>query len=206
MFMSSAQPAPAPEKPPTAEPCDGVDNTEGFCEILDEILEIGLLLTRQIRDEAASLGSDKATIAFDRVTRAIRRTMLLATKLTETPRKPGRNARNPSEARAKARAQVQEAIDREPPEKPERDPDHTSPDRLDSIGNGTVPEIIASLCKDLAGAANTIGKPTQRGLLLATTRTTSGPSHPGINQKNPAPDCGRPESSQPNPARYRGSG
>jgi hypothetical protein len=182
--------------------------------MLDEVLEIALKLTRLISDEFHTLGPDKATIAFDRVTRVIRRSMMLAAKLSETRRKPGRNARARAQARTTVRAQVQTelqaATDNPPPEPPAStgDTDNTTPDRLDSIGTGTVQDIIASLCKDLASAAKTLGKPGQRNLLLATT--THAPPEPPNETPPPVYTRGMGDGTQaeipPNPARYRGSG
>jgi hypothetical protein len=213
--MSSAHPAPSTDHP-QADPYDAAGDAEYYCGMLDEVLEIALKLTRLISDEFHTLGPDKATIAFDRVTRVIRRSMMLAAKLSETRRKPGPKAQTRSHARAQARTTVraqvqvelQAAIDNPPPEPAAYDTDNTTPDRLDSIGTGTVQDIIASLCKDLASAAKTLGKPGQRNLLLATT--THAPPEPPNETPPPVYTRGMGDGTQaeipPNPARYRGSG
>jgi hypothetical protein len=136
-------------------------------------------------------------VALDRVARIVRRCMLLVCKLIEG--RPARilNARSRSEARARVRQQVQAAQTRAPPDsQAEAGDSNDSPDRLDALGPGTIPELIAGLCQDLNQVAAQLGhiQPEQPSPPTLTTQALppktplpQNPSPPGEPQQSPIP-------------------
>ncbi len=75
--------------------------------ILQELVEIGAGLARQLKDTAAKHPEADHTIAFDRVARTIRRTIALARHIATSPRK----ARMAPAERAKAREKIIRTIE-----------------------------------------------------------------------------------------------
>jgi hypothetical protein len=201
MFMTPVPASPEPETSlPPSNPVEDVNSclhgdTDGYVEILHEIMHISMDLARAIRQDVRNNPGDAranqaAVLAIDRIAQTIRRCMLLACKLKEGRPARATSARSRSAAPVNARAERQAAQTRAPPQAEgdaeTTESEHAEPreyaERLDRLPPGTVPEIIATLCNDLARVANRFGRPTERRRLLATTRLTTRPA------PNPPPD------------------
>ncbi len=100
------------------------------------------------------------TVAFDRISRAIRHSIILARKLGEPAQAPGRQAASArTAARRRIIRDVEDAIQRSA-EDDEADTLHAefldrpdAPDLDDEIDDRAVAEIIADICRDLGLAA-----------------------------------------------------
>ncbi len=147
---ASIEPAsPLPPAPPDGN--DGAHTTARYLEILDRLMATGVEIADDIRrnNRANPANALEASREIDRVARTLRRCMLLARKLQE-----GRRARS---AGAAAAARLRAIIPAAPhPTAPQfTAPQFTAPgpDRLDRIGPGTIPEILAGLARDLEALA-----------------------------------------------------
>ncbi len=206
-------------------PYDPADDAEFYREMLDEIMETAMQLVRVISEKLRTdpdSGGPATTLALDRIARTIRRCMLLSLKLSESRPVRTTSARARSEARSRVRAEVQAALSRAPPptdadadaDTAETESETESgnrpkgPESLDRIGPGTIPEIIAGLCQDLARIATQLGQPTQRRPRPPRSAPATTPKiqqHPTSTPKRPKAHH-RHHRRPPNPARGKGSG
>jgi hypothetical protein len=194
-------PAPASPEPETSlPPSNPVEagnaclhgDTDAYVEILNELMHTSMDLARAIRQNVRDNPGDAhanhaAALAVDRIAQTIRRCMLLACKLKEGRPARAVSARSRSDAPVQAGAERKAAQTRAPPQaKGDAGSERAEPreyaERLDRLPTGTVPEIIAALCNDLARVATRFGPTTERHRLLATTRLTTQPA------PNPPPD------------------
>ncbi len=181
------QPEPTPAHSAPAQPADttpaantGAHATERYLEILDRLLATGVEIADNIRRNNRDNPADAVTASreLDRVSRNLRRCMLLARRLQEA--RPARRTRSP--ARASIRALIPQA---------------PGPDRLDSIGTGTIPEILADLARDLeALAARHAPKaplpPQQDRLSTRQPEVVAPPATPSKQPDHPARPRPRP--------------
>ena len=140
-----------------------------YRDVLHQLIDMGLDLARQLHQQAttqapapdATPAPDPA-FAFDRIARAIRRTVALARSLAEPPAAehaaPG-TATHRILARKRVIREVEDAIQRTRDGR-ESDLLHTelrerldSPDLDDEIANRPLADIIADICRDLGLAA-----------------------------------------------------
>ena len=133
------------------------------------MIDLGADLARLVHAEAqAAAGSDgqlvlEATVAFDRVARTVRRTVMLAMRLDEPVRAgPDRVA-----ARKRIIREVEDAIQRAPGEGGEDLEGELlerldSPDLDDDIAGRPVAEIVADILRDLGLAAMPGTRPWKR--------------------------------------------
>lgn len=137
--MSSAEPPVEPT--PTAEPADDAF----YFAALRQMAEYGMdLLTQAHADPTLTL-AQKADI-FVRVSRAVRRTILLEIHIADRKRAAATAAPRPQ--RPTQDADIARANRTEPPDRGERGERVESIDRL-PIATRSVPEIIAWIAKDL---------------------------------------------------------
>ena len=125
--------------------------------VLDELITLGQDLARQVHAAAGKdLSLEQATIAFDRVSRTVRRTVLLSRRLTADPAH-GRTAA----ARREIIRKVEDAITRadKPALHAELHERLDAPELDDEIGNKPVADIIADIIHDL-GLDRLPGTPT----------------------------------------------
>ncbi len=142
-------------------PSDGCDQppleTDVFRSALAELVAIGMELARLVRDEAKEGQAAEAAVAFDRVARAVRRTVRLARWLDQPV--PMRAVSDSAGARVMVRAgiirAVEDTIDRSVSEA-EAETLHVEllerldgPDIEDDIARRPAAEIIADICHDL---------------------------------------------------------
>jgi hypothetical protein len=164
--------SPTPFRPEPADPAPQRDeDAQYYRQILHELIDMGANLARAIHCQAttqpgAASGPEEAsqpapapdpTIAFDRIARAIRRTIALTRAITE-PAPPAATA-TASERRIAARKriirEVEDAIQRRA-DGAEADALNAelgerldAPDLDDDIAHLPVADIIASICRDL---------------------------------------------------------
>ena len=169
--MSSTPSLPEPANDATQRD----EDAQYYCDILHELVEMATDIARAVHRQAttqpaAAPGPEThsqsatqpapapdPTIAFDRITRTIRRTIALARKLAEpAPLNPAQGTR---ECRLAARKriirEVEDTIQRRT-EGPEADALHAelserldAPDLDDDIDGQPIADIIAAICRDL---------------------------------------------------------
>ena len=145
----------------------GAEDAAFYRGVLHELIEIGVDLARQVRAEAqAETGVVEAVQAFDRLTRAIRRTIGLARRLGDPVRD---DASRRVAARRRIIRDVEDAIQRKPSGESDRENLRDEllerldgPDVEDDIDHRPVAEIIADICRDLGLAAPPGVQPWQR--------------------------------------------
>ena len=123
-----------------------------FDQSLEELVDIGMHIAREIKDRAKDTPPAELAEAFERVSRAVRRTILLAQKRAEAPR-----------ARAAARRQLIRNVEDEitTHAKPAEADSlrHEFAERLDApeldddIADRPILDIVNEICRDL-GLAN----------------------------------------------------
>ena len=135
--------------PITAQPAD---RTAHHRDVLDGLIDLGHELAREIVGQTKShrLPAADAAIAFDRITRSVRRCIALYRKLAEPIRTVDRIA-----ARKRIIRAVEDAIQREA-DSPEAESLREelldrldTPDLDDDIDNRPVADIITEICRDL---------------------------------------------------------
>ena len=162
---SPPQPVPAPQPEPDAN--QAAENTQYYLRVLHELIDMGTDIARQIHQQskspatASEPGTDEkpapdVTVAFDRITRTIRRTIVLAHKLSE-PAKPPAD-RDPAQHRSAARRRIIRGVE----DMIQQEFDGTeadalrselverldSPDLDDDIENRPIADIIKDICHD----------------------------------------------------------
>ena len=164
-------PRPATTEPDHPADHPPADHTQAdalyYRDVLHQLIDMGLDLARQLHQQATTPTPDAApdpafAVAFDRISRAIRRTVALARSLAEPPAAehaaPG-TATHRILARKRVIREVEDAIQRTRDGR-ESDLLHTelrerldSPDLDDEIANRPLADIIADICRDLGLAA-----------------------------------------------------
>ena len=144
------QPSPEPDRD-----AEGGSLDADYCRgVLHELIEIGAALARLVLEQATAqaVPVGEAVAAYERVSRAMRRSVLLAQRLDA----PGRA---PAPGRAALRRQiirsVEDAIQRETDDEA-AEALHAEflerldgPDVLEDVGDRPVEAIIADICRDL---------------------------------------------------------
>ncbi len=159
MFLFCSMNADAPLS--SCQACDQRAAETDVCRsALMELVGIGMEMARLVRDEAKEGQAAEAAVAFDRVARAVRRTVRLKQWLDQPV--PGRDAGARVAARVQIIRAVEDTIDRRVGEA-EAEPLHAELlERLDGldveddIGRRPVGEIVAEICRDL-GVGNLPG-------------------------------------------------
>jgi hypothetical protein len=141
---------------------DRASDTDQQRAILGDLINLGAGFARILHDQAAAqpeAAADLAT-AFDRVTRAVRRTILLCRHLDTEPRQA---AINRTIARKKIIRRVEDDIAgmADSPEQAESLRESLrerldAPDLDDDIANRPIPEVVEEICRDL-GIADDCG-------------------------------------------------
>ena len=149
--------------------CDGPGgDASNYREVLHGLIEIGADLARLVQQQARAEGgmpAAEAVVAFERVSRAVRRTIRLAQTLDEPVRALGLRRRT---ARRQVIRAVEDRIQREA-DGAEADSLHAEfverldgPDLDEEIGDRPVAEIIADICRDLGLGAMPGTRPWKR--------------------------------------------
>ncbi len=140
--MSSAAPPAEPTQPAPA------DDDRYFRAILREMTERGMRLIRQAEADATLTLEEKVDI-FDRVSRAVRRAILLEQHLATQPKRP---ASAPPAPRPTTDADIARANRTEPPDRAERGERRErveTGDRIADLLARPLPEILAAIEQDL---------------------------------------------------------
>ena len=154
--------------------------------VLDELISLGQDLARQVHAAAGKdLTLEQATIAFDRVARTVRRTVLLSRRLAADPA-PGRTAA----ARREIIRKVEDAITRadKPTLHAELHERLDAPELDDEIGSKPVADIVADIIRDLGLAPGPWSRRTP-----ASIRTL----HAKAGRRLPFPSAERRDESSP---------
>ncbi len=168
-----------PDQPTQAESDNATghraEDTHYYRGILHELIDMGADLARRVHRQAIAqpeptipandpepTSPPDPTQAFDRIARAIRRTIALARNLAEpVPSQAANPGQHRTATRKRIIREVEDAIQRRPPG-PQTDADglHAElrerldgPDLDDDIDLRPIPEIIADICRDLGIAA-----------------------------------------------------
>ena len=216
-------------------------DTQGYQQVLHDLITMGADFARVLHGQATS-GAKQAVayptqqptnpqhptnahpapapealitlaLAFDRIARAVRRSILLARSLS-APIQPARDpARHRAAARRRIIREVEDAIQRTTPaaSNGHDDPETLQAelrDRLDApglnddIGTRPTPDIISEICRDLGlaappGGAHPWKRRTPRDIaqLCAQAAAPSGARPPAAGPQGP-----RPGAAQPTPA------
>jgi hypothetical protein len=153
-----------PQPDPQSDPANQAEHTQYYRRVLHELIDMGMDLARQIRAQAATPSvapAADATIAFDRIARAIRRSVNLARHLDEPvpARAETRTARHRALARRCIIRDVEDAIQRQASEQEGETLRAELRERLDGadldddIDLRPVADIIADICRDFGIAA-----------------------------------------------------
>jgi hypothetical protein len=178
---------PTPAEPETQG--DQAQRTQRHLRVLDEMVEISLDVMRQVQTlvhaevETAIRRDQPArefTVALERVSRTIRRTILLAQKIAQPAKAP---AVHPVKDRVAARKQiirtVEDLIDRDAPADEAESLHAELLDRLDSpdleydIANRPVEDIIVEMRRDLGLAAQAGKRRTPEDVALLHARASA---------------------------------
>ncbi len=151
--------------PPNDQPGDQQsEDAQLYRRTLHKLLGLASNMAQSLHDEATEKLATYAprrtpeetqalSVAFDRVARCIRRTILLCQKLAEPPKPPRTKSREA--ARKRILREVEDAIDREAPAKSAPALHAELLDRLDApeteddIENRPIEDIIAEIARDL---------------------------------------------------------
>ena len=219
--MSPTPSLPDPTDPARPTPLSQRDeDTQHYRQMLYELAEMGMDIARTLHRQATqpAAAADPApaeapqpdpTVAFDRIARAIRRTIALARTLTDpAPPSPAAQA---GQRRLSARKQViravEDTIQRET-QGAEAEALHTefrerldAPDLDDDIGHMPIGEVIAMVCRDL-GIAHIPGthpwkRRTPQDVLDLCARAAAGPRT--AQPTTPQPTTPQPTTPQPRP-------
>ena len=157
-----------PIQPPSARPNDAAspqaEGAHDYRPILHELILMGMDIARAVHAQAqaeAAPPAESTTIAFDRISRTIRRTVALSRRLDEPV--PQRAERDPAQHREAARRsiirQVEDTIrwrqqwpkfgENEEALRAELRERLDGPDIEDDVGHRPIAEIIADICHDL---------------------------------------------------------
>ena len=130
--------------------------------VLHELIDMGMDLARAVHAEAKDQPTPEATASFDRIARAVRRTVLLARKLDELPPRPTR-----TEARREIIRRVEDRIQRR--DNPEADQLRAefaerldAPDLQADLRRRPLDAIIDDICRDLGLETSYGAHPFQR--------------------------------------------
>ena len=188
----SVQPTPTDTEPHE-------DHARYYRAILHDLIDMGASLARQVHRQATAEPATPATdhtdhtIAFDRIARTVRRTIVLA-RILDQPlaarKQPSATIARHQAARKRVLREVEDTIQRtasgpraralheELLDRLDR-PDLAS-DLLDDIGHLPVEQIIADICRDLglanAGGAHPWKRRTPDDILLLNTRAAGQPT------------------------------
>ena len=216
--------APATELPPAAD--RSADDAAYYRGVLHELIDMGADLARLVhrqviaRADAAEAGGgaghsvvDEPFIAFERIVRTVRRTVLLAKRLDEVPVVKGVVT---GVARAAARRRIIRAVEDTIQRSAEEDEAERlesefmdrldAPDIEDEIGSRPVQEIIDDICRDLGlmdyPGAHPWKRRTPEEVAALCRRATGREKRRGWNTPD---DSGRDGAWEvPCPARARG--
>ena len=158
--------------PEPAAPDSGPDDAAYYRDVLHELIGMGLDIARAVHAQAQTEATaDTAALAplagaFDRVSRAVRRTIALARRLDDPAPRPAGKQR--AAARARILRHVEDAIHRG-----ERPGNHDrlhaelherldGPDLDDEIDHRDIPDIVADICRDLGIAGPPGPQPWKR--------------------------------------------
>ena len=167
---------------PETEPDPQAEDAEYYHRVLHELIDMGADLARTLHPQALSraeavepgehpdaVSAPDPTVAFDRISRAIRHSIILARKLGEPAQAPGRRAASArTAARRRIIRDVEDAIQRSAEDEQAETLHAEFLDRLDAadlddeIDDRAVPEIIADICRDLGLAAPPGAQPWKR--------------------------------------------
>jgi hypothetical protein len=153
----STQPAPA--EPQTLSDQQAVD-AQYYRQILHGLIDVGANLARQLPQQAEATPAPEIAVAFDRIARAVRRTIILARKVAEPA---AAAAEHPDQRRAAARRRIIREVE-DTIQRTTGDADAETlhaelldrldaPDLDDDIDNRPIADIIADICRDLGLAA-----------------------------------------------------
>ena len=126
-----------------------VQNDRFYLQLLHGLLKVGATVAEDLPAQARRQPAFDPADAFDRVSRAMRRTILLARSLAEPPPRARRSmpgAATPAPQQDQPRAERAEPQER--PERRECIDRLDAPDRLDDV-SGALPEVIAAITRDL---------------------------------------------------------
>ena len=170
-----------------------------YAATLDRLIAWGEDLARQVHESAGKdITLEQATVAFDRIARAVRRTVHLARHLRERPDAA-------TAARRRTIREVEDTINRRPPgEEPERLHAELrerldSPELENEFATRPTADIIADILRDLGLAAipghpNPWTRRTPADIRALNARATRAPRHhvmpgldPGIHAVPPSP-------------------
>jgi hypothetical protein len=211
----------APDLRPTHQQTPGTESNTAYCErVLLELIAIGTDIARMVHQDAElqseycrtvkSIGptpppTPEPTAAFDRIARAIRRTVTLLHKLPELARKANEPAKaahkHPDRVAARKRIirDVEDTIQRT---KKDDEAEHLhaelhdrldSPDLDDDIDHRPVDQIIADICRDLGIAHSAGTHPWKRRtpadiLALAARAAMKAPAEARSSKASETPD------------------
>ena len=218
----------------SVEPETAADRQAGdahyYRQVLHELIDIGAELARLVLQQAKAQAeaavpavepAPDATAAFDRTSRAIRRTIMLARTLDEPV--PARAPGDPAQARVIARKRiirtVEDAIQREAGGEQagalhaELNERMDGPDLDDEIAERAVTDIIADICRDLGLGAMPGTRPWKRrtpddvaALYARAAKPAAASISAGVARAMPSASRAGSESSLRGGARFRGSG
>ncbi len=168
---------PTPPEPDTTA-AQQAEHTQHHRAILNELIDMGADLARLVHQQAHSQAAAKPandhappdpTIAFDRIARAIRRTITLAQNLAG-PVQPRAAGQHRLAARKRIIRDVEDAIQRTPQAaRNGAESLHAelldrldAPDLDDDVAHRPIAGIIADICRDLGLAAQSGAQPWKR--------------------------------------------
>jgi hypothetical protein len=178
-----AQPAPTREESTAHRQADA----EYYRRVLHSLIDMGAELAGLVLQQARSQGEAAApadlAVAFDRVARSVRRTVLLARRLDEAPQPAPAQPR--IAARKRILREVEDAIQRTA-KGDAADSLHAelldrldAPDLDEEIDTRPVPEIIADICRDLGIAHPPGSHPWKRRTPADIAELRARAEHPG---------------------------
>ncbi len=136
-----------------------------YRRILRHMIDVGDGLLGMVEEEAtahqaanpATSPPEHVSVAYERITRSMRRTILLAQRLDEPTRKP--SSRQRIDARKRIIRDVEDVIQRKAPED-QQEPLHAEllerldrPELDDEIADRSITEIVTDICRDFGIAA-----------------------------------------------------
>ncbi len=162
----SFEPRPAPSATAFDSPSpDPQARDAAYVRVLDRMMEVGVGLLDMVHHEAEErmavshtdpppypAPADDLSLAYERITRSVRRSIMLAKKLEEPSHTV---AANHIAARKRIIREVEDAIQSEAAEDEDIETLNAelldrldSPDLVDEIANRTIPEIVTDICRD----------------------------------------------------------
>ncbi len=202
----SFEPHPAPSATAFDSPSpDPQSRDAAYVAVLDRMMEIGVDLLDMVHQEAKALveatqtdalphpaPTDDLSLAYERITRSVRRNIMLAKKLAEPS--PAA-APNNIAARKRIIREVEDAIEGNATDQGEAETLQAelldrldSPDLEDEIAHRTIPEIVTDMCRDL-GIAGLYGHhpwrrrtPHDIAVLCARAAGLTDPAAPKVDE------------------------